>query len=76
MSEQKQPSFNAVALQASTDMLAGIVVGSFLGWAIDRWLDSFYWGVIIGFILGSISGLWTVYRRLCKMGYGLGQQDK
>ncbi len=64
------PSFNAMALRASTDMIAGIIVGAGLGLLVDKWLNCAHWGLIIGFLLGSSAGLLNVYKSLCKIGYG------
>lgn len=63
-------SFGAIAFRASTDMLSCIIVGTFLGYFIDRYFLIPHYGLIIGFILGSAAGLLNVYRRLCRMGYG------
>jgi ATP synthase protein I len=67
-------SFKGVALKTSTDMLAAIVVGAGLGVAFDKYVDSYPWGLIIGFILGSVAGLLNVYRGLCKIGFGFGSK--
>ena len=47
-------------------------MGFGLGVVIERFYTVAPWGMIIGFILGSMTGLRNVYRRLVKMGYGLG----
>ena len=66
----KNISFGATAFRASTDMLSCIIVGTLLGYFIDRYFLSPHYGLIIGFILGAAAGLLNVYRRLCRMGYG------
>lgn len=66
------PSFSATAWRASCDMLAAIAVGLGLGVVVEYSYSVSPWGMILGFLLGSITGLRTVYRRLVKMGYGLG----
>ncbi|MEI8320687.1 MAG: AtpZ/AtpI family protein [Alphaproteobacteria bacterium] len=75
MTEKKsQPEplpFNAMALRASADMIGGIVVGTGLGFLLDRWLNCPHWGLIIGFLLGATAGMLNVYKSLCKAGYGL-----
>ena len=31
---------SAIIGRVATELVAGVVVGTFVGWAIDRWLDS------------------------------------
>ncbi len=73
--EAPPPAFSSVAWSTSVDMLASIIVGSGLGWCLDSWLGCKPWGLIGGFILGSASGLWTTYKKLCRMGCGLGTKN-
>ena len=74
------PSFKKMALSASTDMIAAIGIGFGLGLLLEKFTTISPWGMIVGFILGSIAGLLNVYRSLCRIGYGLGwhsfRQDK
>lgn len=58
--------FKELALRASTDMVSALIVGSFLGWGLDYSLSSSPWGLIGGFLLGTFSGLWTIYKTLLK----------
>jgi len=67
-------SFGATAFRASTDMLASIIVGSAIGYLGDKYLNIYPYGIIFGFIFGAIAGLLNVYRRLCRMGYGLNRR--
>lgn len=69
-----QPSFKTMAWKASADMFAAIIVGTGGGLWIDHSFHSAHWGLIIGFLLGSVAGLLNVYRGLCKVGYGLGKK--
>ncbi|MFN7662725.1 MAG: AtpZ/AtpI family protein [Alphaproteobacteria bacterium] len=59
-----------MAWRASTDMLAGIVVGTGAGLLCDHFFHTAHWGLIVGFLMGSTAGLLNVYRSLCKVGYG------
>jgi len=72
------PSFSRLAWYASGDMVAGIVVGTGLGWWLQHYVDCHPWGIIIGFLLGSAAGFRNVYRMLKKFGYNtiLPQKDK
>ena len=67
-------SFKSMAWKASTDMLAAIIIGAGGGLWIDHSFHSAHWGLIIGFLLGSVTGLLNVYRGLCKVGYSLGKK--
>lgn len=68
------PSFKTMAWKASTDMFAAILVGTGGGLWFDSFFNTAHWGLIIGFLLGSVTGLLNVYRGLCKVGYGLGKK--
>lgn len=51
------------ALRTSTELIAGILVGSVIGWAIDtKWLGTWPWFFILFFLLGSAAGMLNVYR--------------
>jgi F0F1-type ATP synthase assembly protein I len=65
------PSFKTTAWKASADMIGAIIVGTGGGLACDHFFHTAHWGLIIGFLLGSVTGLLNVYRGLCKIGYGL-----
>lgn len=46
------------------NMVATIGVGLFIGRLIDSWLASTPWATAGGIILGMLSGLWAVYKRV------------
>lgn len=48
-------------------MAATLLVGLFSGRAIDKWLNTFPWGTIIGIILGMLAGLWSTYKRVMEI---------
>jgi ATP synthase protein I len=50
------------ALRASTDLVAALMVGGFLGYWIDHWLGTKPWGMIIFFFLGFGAGFLNIYR--------------
>ena len=49
-------------------MAAGITLGAFAGFNIDKWLDSSPIMFIVFFLLGAGSGMFTSYRTIKKMG--------
>ncbi len=50
-------STHGLALRVGSDFFAGIAVGGFLGWFIDRTFDTSPWGLFIcvglGFVIGT-----------------------
>ncbi len=51
------------AVRIGTEMLAAVIVGGGLGWAIDTYLlDSTPWGMVVGLILGAATGIRNAYR--------------
>lgn len=59
-------SFKDLALRASSDMVSSLIVGSLLGWTVDDYKGTFPYGIIGGFLLGTLAGLLTVYKTLLK----------
>jgi len=44
------------------ELVVTIAVATALGWAIDRWLGTKPWGMIVLFFLGVAAGMLNVYR--------------
>lgn len=44
------------------ELVVAIAVATALGWAIDRWLGTRPWGIIVLFFLGVAAGMLNVYR--------------
>jgi ATP synthase protein I len=44
------------------ELVVAIGVATGLGWAIDRWLGTRPWGLIVLFLLGVAAGMLNVYR--------------
>lgn len=49
-------------IRVSTELVAGVLVGGFIGWWIDRWLNSGPFGLLIMLLVGMVAGFWNVYR--------------
>jgi len=60
------------------ELVVAIVVATGLGWAIDRWLGTRPWGMIVLFFLGVAAGMLNVYRAVTgisgPVGYRRGDQ--
>lgn len=51
------------ALRVSTELIGGILVGSTIGWFLDRWLGfEKPWFFILFFLLGAAAGMLNVIR--------------
>jgi ATP synthase protein I len=49
-------------LRVGSELIAGVLVGGFIGWWIDRWLGTSPFGLLIMVTVGMASGFWSVYR--------------
>lgn len=51
------------AVRIGTDLLAALIVGGGLGWALDTYLlDSTPWGMVVGLVFGVTAGIRNAYR--------------
>ena len=48
--------------QLSSELIAGVVVGALIGWAIDHWLPTSPWGLIVFVLAGFVAGVVNVVR--------------
>src|SRR5215831_8009371 len=44
------------------ELVVAVVVATAIGWAIDRWLGTRPWGMIMLFFMGVAAGMLNVYR--------------
>ncbi|MGE0563730.1 MAG: AtpZ/AtpI family protein [Pseudolabrys sp.] len=56
------PSALARGFRLSTELVAGVVVGTLIGWLLDRWLGISPWGMIVFLLLGFAAGVLNVMR--------------
>ena len=56
------PSALARGFRLSTELVAGVLVGAFIGWALDKWLGISPWGMIVFLLLGFAAGVINVMR--------------
>ena len=52
----------ATGLRVSTELVAGVLVGGFIGWWIDRWLGTKPFAFLIMLLIGMVAGFWNVYK--------------
>jgi ATP synthase protein I len=55
-------SMLARGFRLSTELVAGVLVGAFIGWALDKWLGTSPWGMIVFLLLGFAAGVFNVVR--------------
>ena len=59
---KSDPSALARGFRLSTELVAGVLVGAFIGWALDKWLGTSPWGMIVFLLLGFAAGVVNVMR--------------
>lgn len=52
----------AVGLRLSSELVAGVIVGTVLGWGFDRLFSTSPWGLIVLMLLGFVAGVINVMR--------------
>ena len=62
----------ALAGRVTTELVAGVVVGTFIGWAFDNWLGTTPTLMVVLFFLGSAAGMMNVWRALTGRGMAAG----
>ena len=67
-----QDSGLGFALRIATEMVAGIGVGVGIGLALDWWLDTGPWLLILFFFLGAGAGMMNMYRVVAGYGHAVG----
>jgi ATP synthase protein I len=60
--EGRTDSSMAIGLKMSFEIVAAVVVGAGLGWALDRWLGTAPLFMIVCFFLGAGTGFYNVIR--------------
>ena len=63
----------ARGLRLSSELVAGVVIGAGIGWALDRVLGIAPWGLIVFLLLGFAAGVANVVRAA---GVGPGRSDR
>ena len=62
----------ALAGRVTTELVAGVVAGTFIGWALDNWLSTTPTLMVVFFFLGSAAGMMNVWRALTGRGMAAG----
>lgn len=51
-----------LGFRVASELVAGVIVGGGIGWALDRWLGTSPFILIFMLLVGMVSGFWNVYR--------------
>jgi len=58
--------------RVATELLAGLLVGTGIGWTLDRWLDTNPCFLITFFLLGGAAGILNLWRVVTGKGLKIG----
>ena len=61
-----------LGLRIGIELVVAVVVATGIGWAIDRWLRTRPWGMIVLFFMGVAAGMLNVYRAVTGKGGAVG----
>ena len=66
----------AIMGRVATELVAGVVVGTFIGWLLDRWLETSPLFLLVMFFLSAIAGMLNVWRVFSGHGLAAGYLDE
>jgi ATP synthase protein I len=61
-----------LGLRIGVELVVAVAVGGFVGWALDRWLGTRPWGMIVLLFVGIGVGMLNVYRAVMGLGMAMG----
>jgi len=65
-------SLASYALRVATELIAGVIVGGFVGWWVDHYFKTSPWGLIGFLLLGTAAGIINLIRAVQRMNAQLG----
>jgi len=66
----------AILGRVATELVAGVMVGAFIGWVLDRWLGTSPLFLVMMFFLGAAAGMLNVWRMVSGRGMATGYFDE
>ncbi len=67
-----QPGGIGIAVRVGIELAGTLAVGVGIGWALDRWLGTGPWFMVVFFFLGGAGGVLNVYRAVKNLGLAAG----
>lgn len=62
----------SLALRIGVELVSAVFLGAAIGWALDSWLDTKPWFLLLFFLLGSAAGMLNIFRAMSGYGYAAG----
>ena len=66
----------AIMGRVATELVAGVIVGAFIGWMLDNWLGTSPLFLVLMFFLGAMAGMLNVWRMFSGRGLAVGYLDE
>jgi ATP synthase protein I len=70
------PGLGAILGRVATELVAGVMVGTFIGWVLDRWLGTTPLFMVLLLFLGAAAGMLNVWRMVSGRGMATGYFDE
>jgi len=51
-----------IAFRLGTELVVSTMIGAVIGYAVDYYIETKPWGILVGLIFGAAAGCLTVYR--------------
>lgn len=73
-----QPTGLGLGMRIGVELVVSVMVGTGIGWALDAWLKTAPWLMVVFLLLGGAAGVMNVYRLMRGMDetVGLGQAER
>jgi len=65
-----------MAMRIGTEMVSALILGVVIGLALDNWLDTGPWFLLVFFFLGAGAGILNVYRAANRLGMAPGYRQE
>ena len=59
-----RPSVGGAGVQVGIELVAGVLGGGLIGYALDSWLETWPIGFLVMFFLGAVAGMLNAYRHI------------